>query len=114
MFVKNNTLSMHRIALSGAFGHHIDLFPGVNTVEDAAWEMALQNSMVAWRVKAGEYEALKASTPITPALVKETYNPAVLDEFEKSKSKLVRKAVSVQKARLELTPEEKASARGRG
>lgn len=113
MFVKNNTLSMHRISLSGNFGHHIDLFPGVNTVAESDWVEALKNPMVKGRIERNEYEPLAKTAPITPALVKETYNPALLDEFDKSKNKKVKVAVAAQKSRLELTDAEKAGAKGR-
>lgn len=101
MLVKNNTLSLHRIALSSVHGHHIDLFPGVNTVADSDWAAASVNPMVALRVKVREYEPLKSAT-VTPELVEQTVNPAALDDFAKSKNKKIKNAVAAQKAKLEI------------
>lgn len=104
--VKNNNPALHRIGL-GEPEDFIDLMPGVNNVDEEKWERASKNPMVKWRLKCREYELVKN---VTADVVAETVVPALLEEFGKSKSKTIKKAVAVQMDRLELTDAEKKSA----
>lgn len=106
MLIKNNNPAFHRIGL-GDPEDFIDLMPGVNEVDEEKWERAMKNQMVKYRLKLHEYEVVKT---VNASVVAETYRPELLENFGKSKSKVIKKAVAVQMERLELTEAEKKSA----
>jgi hypothetical protein len=60
--VKSNYVGVFGITLPGhgSSMRHVDLYPGINQVEDQDWAEALKNSMVQIHLKAGTLEDLQA------------------------------------------------------